>query len=389
MKAKTVFYGSVGPELTLYDVDIDAATLTKRSAVTLPANVQYVWPHPSKRYLYVVSSDAASGNAPNPGSTHRANALRIDPASGGMALHGEAQSLRQRPIHASVDRGGEYLLTAYNSPSDLTVHRINGDGTMGEEVKQPEKPDPGIFAHQILTTPGNQGAVLVARGNNAEAGKPEDPGALKTYGFKNGVLTNRASIQPGSGLGFGPRHVDFHPTQPWMFVSIERQNQIYVYKTEPDGGVAKAPLFVKTSLAEPNNVRKTQGAGGIKVHPGGRFVYLTNRNSGIDAVAGKKVFAGGENNVAVFAINPQTGEPTLIQNADMHAIHPRTLSLDPTGRLLVTASILPMGMKDGGTWPAAIVVYRVGDDGKLTFARQYDVDTGKGSQWWTGFSALA
>jgi 6-phosphogluconolactonase (cycloisomerase 2 family) len=183
--------------------------------------------------------------------------------------------------------------------------------------------------------------------------------------------------------------VDFHPTQPWLFVSIERQNQIYVYKMEPDGSVAKDPLFVKTSLAEPNNVRKTQGAGGIKVHPNGRFVYLTNRNSGIDEVDGKKVFAGGENNVAVFAVNPQSGETTLIQNADMQTIHPRTLSLDPTGKLLVAASILPMGMKDGSTWPAAQVVYRVGDDGKLTFARKYDVDTGKVSQWWTGFVALA
>src|SRR5215216_4517341 len=388
-KAKTVFYASVGPELALYDIDVDNATLTKRSSATLPANVQYVWPHPSKKYLYVVSSDAASGNTSNPGTTHRANALRIDPASGALTPHGDAQSLRQRPIHASIDRSGEYLLTAYNNPSNVTVHRINGDGTLGEEVKQPERPDPGIFAHQILTTPGNQGAILVARGNNAEAGKPEDPGALKTYAFKNGMLTNRASIQPGNGLGFGPRHVDFHATQPWMSVSIERQNQIYVYKIEPDGSLAKDPLFVKTSLAEPNNVRRTQGAGAIHVHPNGRFVYMTNRNSGVEEVDGKKVFAGGENNVAMFAIDPQSGEPTLIQNAEAQTVHLRTFSIEPGGKILVAASILPMTMRDGSTLPAAQVVYRIGDDGKLTFVRKYDVDTGKVAQWWSGIVALA
>jgi 6-phosphogluconolactonase len=59
MKAKTAFYQSVGPELSLFDIDVEAATLSKQSSVTLPANVQYAWPHPSKRYFYVVSSDMA------------------------------------------------------------------------------------------------------------------------------------------------------------------------------------------------------------------------------------------------------------------------------------------------------------------------------------------
>src|SRR5262249_56256685 len=64
--AKTVYYSGVGPELALYDVDIAGAALQKRATVTLPANVQYAWPHPSKRYLYVVSSSggpAAAGAA--------------------------------------------------------------------------------------------------------------------------------------------------------------------------------------------------------------------------------------------------------------------------------------------------------------------------------------
>ena len=35
-KAKTVYYASVGPELFLYDLDVDGAALIKRSSVTLP-----------------------------------------------------------------------------------------------------------------------------------------------------------------------------------------------------------------------------------------------------------------------------------------------------------------------------------------------------------------
>ena len=94
--AKTVFYASTGPELTLFDVDVADAALQKRSTVTLPANVQYAWPHPSKRYLYVVSSSGGPGVA---GTTHLANAFRIDPVSGALAPHGEPRSLPSRPIH--------------------------------------------------------------------------------------------------------------------------------------------------------------------------------------------------------------------------------------------------------------------------------------------------
>jgi len=40
------------------------------------------------------------------------------------------------------------------------------------------------------------------------------------------VLTNAVSIAPNGGQGFGPRHLDFHPTKPWMYVSIETQNKL-------------------------------------------------------------------------------------------------------------------------------------------------------------------
>jgi hypothetical protein len=37
---------------------------------------------------------------------------------------------------------------------------------------------------------------------------------------------------------------------------------------------------------------------------------------------------------------------------------------------------------------AGLVVYRVGSDGKLEFARKYDVDTANGQQFWSGMVTL-
>ena len=389
MTANTVFYASTGPQLTLFGLDVAKAALEKRNAVVLPANVQYAWPHPSKRYLYVVSSDGGPGVA---GTTHRANAFRIDPVSGSLQSHGEPQSLPSRPIHVSVDASGEYLLTAYNAPSSVCVHRLNADGYIGEAVHQGDKLDDGIYAHQIRTTPDNSAAILVTRGNNAADGKPEDPGALKLFAFKRGALSNLASIAPASGLGFGPRHFDFHPSAPWVFVSVERQNKLYTYQLQSDGVLGGEPLFVKDTLADPVNVKPGQGAGAIHVHPNGRFVYLTNRNQDEVDFQGRKVFNDGENNVAVFAIDEKTGEPNLIQTVEGHGIQLRTFGIDPSGRLLLAASIKPLLVREGNavkTLSAGITVYRINADGTLAFVRKYDVDTGKGQQFWSGVVALA
>jgi 6-phosphogluconolactonase (cycloisomerase 2 family) len=384
---KTVFYQGVGPTLSRYDIDVDEATLTLRDSVTIAgANVQYVWPHPSKKYLYVVSSNGGPGTIP--GTKHVATAFRIEPDTGTLRFHGGTTRLPYRPVHCSVDGAGRHLLTAYNHPSHITVHRLNPDGAIGEAIEPRESLDLGIFAHQVLTTPGDRTAIMVVRGNNAAPGKPEDPGALKVYGFDNGALSNRGSVQRGNGLGFGPRHLDFHPTEPWVFLSVERQSELHVYRLNADGTLPAEASFIKSALADSANQGPSQMAGAIHVHPNGRFVYMTNRNSGTEEAGGRRVFKGGENNVAVFTIDPRSGEPTLIQNIDAHTIHLRTFAIDPSGRLLIAASIEPMPLRDGSVLPAALVLYRIGADGRLVFARKYDVDVGRFRQFWTGIVTL-
>lgn len=389
-RGKTVLYANIGPELFLYDVDAEAATLTRRGSAMLPAGVQYAWPHPSKRFFYVASSNGQPGGGPvNQGNQHYASAFRVDSTTGALTPHGQQLTLAARPIHLSVDGAGQFAMIAFNDPSNVIVHRINADGTLGALVPQAQKLDIGIYSHQIRTVPSNRSAILVCRGNNPAGGKGEDPGSLKAFTFKDGQFGNLGSYAPGGGYGFGPRHLDFDPAGRFAFVSLERQNKLYTYGLQPDGALSKDPLFVTESLGEPNNRRPGQGAGTIHVHPNGRFVYQANRNSALTDFQGKKVFAGGENNMAVFSIDARSGEPKLIQNADGHANQLRTFSIDPTGRVLVAAAVNAIPLRDGSTLPAALVVYRIGNDGKLTFARKYDVDTSKATQFWSGMVTLA
>src|SRR6266566_1781359 len=282
---KVALYANVGADLTHYDVDVAGAELIKRATVTLPAAVQYAWPHASRRYLYVATSSSAPGSAAA-GTEHHVTAFSIDPASG--------------------------------------------------------------------------------------------------------VLTNEVSIAPNGGREFGPRHLDFHPTKPWMYVSIETQNKMYMYRME-EGRIDPDIAYRAETLAEPNNIRARQAAGTVHVHPGGRFLYGANRAQATVEFQGKEVFKGGENSIVVYSINQSTGEPTPIQHIETQKIHPRTFHIDPSGRLLVAEHNLPVNVRDGDaikTVPAGLSVLRMGDDGKLTFVRKYDIDVGDKTMFWMGMVAL-
>ncbi len=390
MTSQAFFYVSLGSSLRTYQVDPDYAGLIQRGAVQLPENIQYAWPHPSAPFLYVASSNGGSGSTGVKGDRHFLSALRIDKASGELQAQGSPVALRSRPIHVSVDRSGGFALTAYNNPSSVAVHRINGDGMIGEEVAQSASLDCGIFAHQIRTTPNNDAAILVCRGNDKTRDKPEDPGALKFFSFKDGQLANRITVAPDGGLGFGPRHLEFHPTLPFVYVSRERENKLNVYRLV-DGVIDPQALFVKETLAAPDKLVSRQAACTLHAHPNGRFLYLANRAFDSVKVDGKDVFPGGENNIAVFAIDQTTGEPTAIQHEDVRGIYPRTFALDPSARMLAVTDVEWRFARDAfgiSTVPANISTFKVGDDGKLTFTNNYEVDTRQGMQFWSGMVSV-
>jgi 6-phosphogluconolactonase len=146
--------------------------------------------------------------------------------------------------------------------------------------------------------------------------------------------------------------------------------------------------YQKDTLAEPSNIRGRQAVGTVKLHPNGRFAYVANRASSTDPSG---VFVGGENTLAVFAIDPASGEPSPIQHVDTHGVHCRNFHIDPSGRLLVASHITGLPVRDaaGARFvPACLSVFRIGDDGKLDFVRKYDVETGDRQMFWMGMVSM-
>jgi 6-phosphogluconolactonase len=384
VNATANLYSAVDEEITLYDVDVEAATLTKRNSIRAPSFVQYAWPHPSRRYLYVTTSNRGPGLKAD---LNHVSAYRIDTKTGALTPHGNPVPLRQRAAHVCLDPAGRFLLNAHNIPvPGLTIHHIHADGTIGAEVEQPDGLDFGIYPHQVRVTPSGRAVIDVDRGNSAGHGNAEDPGALRSFAVDNGVLSSPWVAAPNGGYGFGPRHIDFHPDQPWLYVSDERRSQLYMFRFANERIESQA-AFTCDTLADRANQKPRQLAGTIHVHPSGRFVYVANRADHTVEHQGQKVFGGGENSIAVFSIDPSSGEPKPIQQADTRAYHVRTFAFDPSGRLMVAASIKPIEVRDGlevKTVPASLSVFKVGTDGRLEHARTYDVDATDKTQYWMG-----
>ncbi|RVU03213.1 3-carboxymuconate cyclase [Novosphingobium umbonatum] len=355
-------------------------------SITLPSAIQYAWPHPDGRFLYVATSDAPGGSV-GAGKVHRLLALAIG-RGGALTPHGEEVALAQRPVHMSLDPSGRFVLVAYNAPANASVHRLRPDGTLGARVEQHEALDLGIFAHQIRVMPRGRSAILVTRGNNATPTRPEDPGALKVMGFDQGQLSPLASIAVGGkgGLGYGPRHLDFHPTKPVAYVGLERQNQLHTHRIVGDTLSPEPELVCATTDQPPKGADgATTLVGAIHVHPRGHALYVTNRASSQVEVAGRRVFAGGDNSIAVFALHPRTGLPQLIQRVDLRGFHVRSFAISPDGTMLAASCMLPMDLRDGTHVAAGISLFHILPDGQLAFLRKIESPASAEPLMWTHF----
>ena len=391
---RVVVYAGVGESLRVLALDTKPAGLDLRQTVPdLRGDVQYVAVHPTRKSLYVSCSEV-----PPPKDRPQISAIyafAIDDKTGALTQLGEPHTPPlSRVINLTVDHTGHYLLMAHNVAESASVLGLKADGSLGEPVKQPEERQHlGFLAHQIRIDPSNKWVMVPVRGDDEKVtaeGKvkkvePEKLGHIFVFEFNDGVLTKRHTVDFPTLLG--PRHLDFHPSKPLVYVSMERGNRLLTYKHE--SGVM-TELFDTTTLADPSLKFPAQRAGPIHVHPGGKWVYVANRST--QACAPGAPCGAIENDVAVFSLDPATGEPKLIQNVDTHGFEARTMTIDPTLHFLIVANQKEFSRRDPRDADKtlkvgpSLAVFRIGDDGKLGYVRSYDVTDGE--LWWVGGVAL-
>ena len=73
----------------------------------------------------------------------------------------------------------------------------------------------------------------------------------------------------------------------------------------------------------PNGFRGNNSTAEIRVHPGGRFLYGSNR---------------GHDSLAVYQVGVGTGNLTLVEHEPTRGKTPRNFTIDPTGQWLIAAN---------------------------------------------------
>jgi 6-phosphogluconolactonase len=327
-KSQGIYVSRLDPATGELSVPELAAPVTSPSFVAI---------HPSRRFLYAVN-EVGSFQGKRTGAV---TAFAIEPATGRLTMLNQQSSGGGGPCHLNVDQTGRNVLVANYGGGSCAVLPIGKDGRLGEATAfiqhrgssvNKQRQD-GPHAHGIYLDAANRFAFVPDLGLDQVLIYQFDPN-------KGSLAPNDppfASVPPGSG----PRHLAFHPTGRFAYVINEMLCTVSAFTYEPERGRLSLVQTVST-LPAGQAVLPRFSTAEIEVHPGGRFLYGSNR---------------GHDTLAVFALDPQTGHLSLLQNEPTQGKTPRGFGIDPTGRWLVAAN------QDSDN----VVVFQIdGDTGRLS-----------------------
>lgn len=328
--AATYVYVSMAPEqkIQIYQLDVNMGTLTPIETMAVDGAPGCLAVDPSKKFLYASHR-----------STSTLASYRIDTTTGKLS-HTSTAALPagENAAFVSTDRTGRWLLSASYAAGKVVVHRLSDEGT----IQSP--------AIQTIPTAQTAHCIAVARENDMVFVPHVAPNVV--YQFHLDVSTGllaEARKAPGGADKAGPRHLAFHPTRNLAFTSNEQGNSITAYRYDPTAGLT--PLQTLSTL--PPDFEGPNTTADIKVHPSGKFVWVSNR---------------GHDSLACFEID-DTGKLTANDRSPTEKT-PRSFDIDPTGRFAFGA----------GEGSGKLAVFQVDSNtGKLTRLHTHDV--GKSLTW--------
>lgn len=320
MANKLVLYaGGCGPEETqgIYRVVVDLRTgaITPAELAAASLRPSFLALHPNGGFLYAVNElrefQGLIGGA--------LSAFRIE-ASGSLTLVNQISSRGALPCYATMDAGGRHLLFANYRGPHVGVVTINDDGGLGRisslvghhghglhPVRQ-QQPHP----HSICLDLAGRRAFAPDLGIDEIIAYDFDPGSGELARCQPATIHTRS--------GAGPRHFAFHPTGRFAYAICELDSTIMVFAYDGNRRMLSA---IQTVSTVPLGYSDENTGAGIAVHPGGRFLYGSNR---------------GHDSLAVFSIDETTGRLAPIGHVPSGGHTPRHFAIDPDGGFLAVVN---------------------------------------------------
>lgn len=265
------------------------------------------------KYLYSVSE--SGGNFPG-----KVNAFSFDKKKGQLQFINAQTSGGDNPCYVSVTKNGKWVAVGNYSGGNLSVFKTNANGSLqtaaqfiqhsGISVNKQRQEKAHV--HSTVFSPDEKYLFV------------PDLGIDKVMIYKFNAASN-LPLEPAepafaeTAQGTGPRHFVFHPTKPFAYLIQELTGQVGAYK------YFKGKLeSIQQIATHPDDYKGVPGSADIHISPDGKFLYASNR--------------GGENNIAIFAINEATGALEAKGYQSVLGIKPRNFCIDPTGNFLLVAN---------------------------------------------------
>lgn len=255
------------------------------------------------------------------GGGTQATSYAIDQTTGRLTLLNQQPTGGTNGVHLDIDATGRFLAVANYATGSLVVLPINHDGTLAAySALATLTGEPGPHrTEQTSSHPHHcpfdrTGRYIVV----------PDKGFDRVFVYRldaqRGALVESTPPSVASRSGAAPRHADFHPSRPWLYVINELDSTMTTYQFEPDKGVLK-PIQVIATLPPSHTGNNTTAE--VWVAPSGRFVYGSNR---------------GHDSIVIFAIDQNTGALAPVDWESTQGRTPRFFGLDPSGSHLYAAN---------------------------------------------------
>lgn len=300
----------------LYEQDPASGELGFLNVSAAGQHPSYLAFHPDGRHLYAVNETLEWDGRPSGG----VSAYTIEPATGALTLINRQASGGGNPCYVSVDATGQTLLVANHRDASVAALPIAPDGALGPiRDFHPYAPSAEEAArnkvahgHCIVIDPTNQYAIACDAGLDRLMLYRLDPGASRL------IPHDPPYLQLPEGAA--PRHFVIHPSRRWAYAIGEASSTMFALAWDETRGILAVQQAIK---ALPPDFSGRNMCADVHVHPNGRLLYGSNR--GQDAIVG-------------YAIDPATGQLTLLGHTSTQGHWPRNFALDPAGTFLYVAN---------------------------------------------------
>ncbi len=307
--AQTLHLGNYADAIHATDFDPATGRLGPSRAVAPLARASFLDRSADGRFLYAVAE----------GKPGLLAAFAIGP-DGALVPVNTRPSEGSGPCDIALSPEGRLVAVANYGGGSVSVHRVAGDGALGETVAffqhthaadaHPDR-QKRPHAHGVTWTPDGRLLLVPDLGGDrvyVYARQPDDT-------FAPNPAQPWFALAPAAG----PRHAQFSPDGRHLYVINELDNTIAVATYQAEAATLALTQTLSTLPAEGfAGFTKTAE---IAVRPDGRFVYASNR---------------GHDSIAVFARDADTGRLTPGGHAAVPA-NPRHFALSPDGRWLLSA----------------------------------------------------